>query len=157
MIRRFADGDFPELLAIVQQPEVARWWDRHDAKRLRSTIQESTFAWTIEVDGRPAGLIIAWEEPDPDSRHVDIDIFLDTELHGQGIGSGALREALRMMFEGRGHHRATLYASPANERAIRVYERIGFKPVGIVRKSMRWTDGVWRDELLMDLLAEEMT
>jgi RimJ/RimL family protein N-acetyltransferase len=43
-----------------------------------------------------------------------------------------------------------------NERAIRVYEKIGFRRVGVTRKSTR-LHGEWSDELLMELLAEELT
>jgi aminoglycoside 6'-N-acetyltransferase len=68
-----------------------------------------------------------------------------------------MRHALRMMFEGRGHHRAEIWVNPGNKRALRAYEKVGFKPVGIVRKCARMDDGKWHDELLMDLLADEMT
>ena len=45
----------------------------------------------------------------------------------------------------------------ANERAIRAYERVGFKRVGIMRRYERGVDGEWHDGLLLDLLPEEMT
>ena len=41
-------------------------------------------------------------------------------------------------------------------RAIRSYEALGFRPVGIMRKVERRPDGELRDGLLMDLLAEEL-
>ncbi len=43
-----------------------------------------------------------------------------------------------------------------NARAIRAYEKIGFKPVGVRRRYVRGDDGMWHDSLLMDLLPEEM-
>jgi aminoglycoside 6'-N-acetyltransferase len=64
---------------------------------------------------------------------------------------------LRHMFEERGHHRATIDPAIENERAIRSYERVGFKRVGVMRKAERAPDGRWRDALVMDLLAEELT
>jgi aminoglycoside 6'-N-acetyltransferase len=33
---------------------------------------------------------------------------------------------------------------------------VGFRPVGITRRSERGPDGRWHDGLLMDLLAEEL-
>jgi aminoglycoside 6'-N-acetyltransferase len=156
VIRRFTDSDLDPLAAILAQPGVARWWDDYDKRDLAREIRRATLAWTIEVDGRPAGMVLAHEEPDPDYRQVEVDMFLDSALHGQGIGTDALRQALRMLFEGRGHHRATLGTSPENTHAISVYERIGFRRVGLLRRASRGSDGEWHDELLMDLLAEEM-
>ena len=45
----------------------------------------------------------------------------------------------------------------ANERAIRAYAKVGFKPAGVLRRSWRGPDGTWEDQLLMDLLADELT
>jgi aminoglycoside 6'-N-acetyltransferase len=44
----------------------------------------------------------------------------------------------------------------SNERAIKAYERVGFKPVGVMRSYERGPDGTFHDGLLMDLLAEEL-
>jgi aminoglycoside 6'-N-acetyltransferase len=43
-----------------------------------------------------------------------------------------------------------------NAAAIRAYEKVGFRPVGVMRKYWRAPDGEWRDGLLLDLLAEEL-
>ena len=99
---------------------------------------------------------MATEELDPDYKHVELDVFLDPSCHGQGIGSGALRAVLHRMFEERGHHRAVIVPAVENERAVRSYRRVGFRPVGIMRRAQRRPDGIWRDELVMDLLAEEL-
>jgi aminoglycoside 6'-N-acetyltransferase len=156
VIRRYADSDLLPLLAIVNQPEVSRWWGTWKPRDLAKEIGAATLAWTIEIDGEPAGLVAAHEESDPDSYGVDLDVFLDSARIDRGIGSDALRQALRMLFEGRGHHRAAIYVNPDNKRAIRAYEKLGFKPVGILRRCARMDDGEWHDELIMDLLAEEL-
>lgn len=156
-VRRYSDDDLPALADIVAKPEISRWWGRYDRGRLKDFIDGSTLVWTIVVDGAPAGVIGVLEEPDPEERHVDLDVFLDPAHHDRGIGTDSLRQVLRMLFEGRGHHRATLSTMPDNDRAIHVYEKLGFRRVGILRRSSRQPDGEWQDELLMDLLAEEMT
>jgi aminoglycoside 6'-N-acetyltransferase len=156
LIRPYVEADLPALAAIVAQPEVVRWWGRYDEERLRKEIASATFTWTVEVAGRPAGLINATDEPDPEYRHFEFDVFLDAALHGQGIGSDALRQAARVMFDERGHHRGCIYTSPENARALHVYEKLGFRPVGLLRKAVRDGDGPWEDELMLDLLAEEL-
>ena len=44
----------------------------------------------------------------------------------------------------------------ANERAIRAYERVGFRPVGVMRAYERGPDGTWHDGLLMDMLRSDL-
>ena len=61
----------------------------------------------------------------------------------------------RHLFEERGHHRLTIDPAADNTTAIRAYERVGFRAVGIMRRYERGPDGVWRDGLLMDMLQEE--
>jgi aminoglycoside 6'-N-acetyltransferase len=102
------------------------------------------------------GLIQYYEETDPAYRHAGLDIALATASHGRGYGSEALGLLVRHLIEERGHHRLTIDPAASNERAIRAYERVGFRPVGVLREYERTPDGVWRDGLLMDLLASEL-
>jgi aminoglycoside 6'-N-acetyltransferase len=110
----------------------------------------------IEVDGQTAGLIMFWEEDDQGYRHAGMDIAVATRFQRRGIGSASLRAMMRYLVRDRGHHRLTIDPAAANERAIAVYEYVGFKPVGIMRRYERGPDGEWRDGLLMDVLAEEV-
>ncbi len=154
VLRPLAAGDEGELLRIHRTPEVLLWWD----------VPAAGFPWdepqltrlTIEIDGRIAGLIQYWEESEPKYRHATIDLFLDPALHGRGLGAEALRLLVRQLIDERGHHRITIDPSVGNSAAIRSYERIGFKPVGILRRYERAPGGAgWRDGLLMELIAGE--
>lgn len=111
----------------------------------------------IEVDREAAGFIQFEEENDPDYRFASIDIALLSPWIGRGVGSDALRTLARYLFEVRGHHRLHIDPATANDRAIRAYKRVGFKPVGVMRQYERGPDGVWRDALLMDMLRGELT
>jgi aminoglycoside 6'-N-acetyltransferase len=55
-----------------------------------------------------------------------------------------------------GNHRFTIDPAAHNIAAIRAYEKVGFRPVGIMRKYERAPDGTWHDGLLIDLLADEL-
>jgi aminoglycoside 6'-N-acetyltransferase len=153
-LRPLAEGDEAELLRIHRTPEVMRWWD----------VPEERFPWdepestrlTIEVDGAVAGLIQFSEELEPKYRHAAIDLFLDPALHGRGLGTEAVRRVVRVLIDDRGHHRVTIDPATANVAAIRAYEKAGFRPVGVMRRSERDTGGDgWHDSLLMELLAGE--
>jgi aminoglycoside 6'-N-acetyltransferase len=156
-LRPYDRADLPALLRLVNDPAVSAWWGTYDAATLHEELTDDRLTvWTIVVEGSPAGVVQAMEELEPDYRHVSLDIFLSADLHGRGLGAEALRTALRHLFDERGHHRATIDPAVENERAIRSYARVGFRPVGIERRAERAPDRRWRDALLMDLLAEEL-
>jgi aminoglycoside 6'-N-acetyltransferase len=110
----------------------------------------------IEVDGEVVGAVQFFEEEDPMYRHANIDLYLTTSRHGQGLGSEAVRVLARYLIEERGHHRLTIDPAAANQAAIRAYEKVGFRPVGVMRSYERGLDGTFHDGLLMELLAGEL-
>jgi aminoglycoside 6'-N-acetyltransferase len=157
VLRPVREADAERLEAILREPEVSRWWGAHDAKSVREELiePEDVVVYAIEADGELIGAIQYGEEADPDYRHANLDIFLTAERHGQGLGSAAIRVLARHLFDERGHHRLTIDPAADNERAIRAYERVGFRRVGVMREYERADDGSWHDGLLMDLLARE--
>jgi len=156
-LRPVAEADVAELRRIHATPEVARWWDLPDDDFPLTDEPEST-RFTIEVDGAVAGMVQYGEELEPKYRHASIDVFVDPARHGRGIGSEAVRQVVRQLIHERGHHRITIDPAAANTAAIRAYEKIGFRPVGILRRAERDADGKgWHDSLMMDLLAGEET
>lgn len=161
MLRSVKPTDVATLRAHLQDPSVARWWGpvRADLDVADDWLaaDDETTVWTIEVDGAVAGSIQATEEADPDYRHAGIDLFLGPTFQGRGLGSDAIRTVARWLFEERGHHRLTIDPSAANERAIRTYAAIGFRPIGVQRRYERGPDGTFHDGLLLDLLRDELT
>ena len=158
-LRALEERDFARLVEIGAEPEVARWWPDIAVAELAQKAageEAATIGLTVEHEGRVVGMIQFHEETTPDFRHAGIDIFLASACHGQGLGVDAVRTLARHLFEERGHHRVTIDPAAANERAIRCYERVGFRRVGIMRRY--WCDpaGEWRDGLLLDLLAGEL-
>lgn len=152
-LRPATSDDVDALVAILAEPEVARWWGHNDTGSVRGEITAFE-TYVIVVDGATAGWLHVNEENEPDYRHAGLDITLATALHGRGLGQEALRVAIGALVE-RGHHRFTIDPARANDRAIRAYAALGFKPVGVLREYERGPDGMWRDGLLMDLLVAE--
>ena len=151
-LRPIAPGDREPLKAIRDEPEVVRFWGEQTAEWPGDdpTVEE----WVVEHGGELAGFVQFFEEPDEDYRYADVDILLATRFHGQGLGTDAMRAIMGHLIEQRGHHRITLTTWPHNARAIHVYEKLGFRQVGITRKSERGDDGRWHDELLMEYVVE---
>jgi aminoglycoside 6'-N-acetyltransferase len=163
LLRPLAEDDLEAVLAILAEPDVARWWGPQAEHPDRDELlghapgepaPETEARFAIVVDGAPAGWLGCEVNEDPMYRSVGLDLFLTTALHGQGLGREALRLVIAHYVE-QGHHRFTIDPAADNERAIRAYAAVGFKPVGRLRDYELGADGTWHDGLLMDLLASE--
>jgi len=159
VLRPLADEDAPRIVELGADPEVARWWPglthEHVLDKARGD-DDGAVVFAIVVDGDVAGMIQYFEENDEDFRHASIDLFLGTPHQDRGLGADAVRTMARHLVDDRGHHRLTIDPAAHNERAIRCYEKVGFRRVGVMREYWRDPDGAWRDGLLLDLLAEEL-
>lgn len=156
-LRPLDEPALDRLVELLAHESVRRWWGTVEGpEALREDLRHDGTAFAIEVDGTVAGWLGIAEETTPDYGHVALDIALGAEFHDRGLGAEALRTVVRWLIAERGHHRFTIDPARANERAIRAYEAVGFKPVGVLRRYERAPDGTWQDGLLMDLLAEEL-
>jgi aminoglycoside 6'-N-acetyltransferase len=154
-LRPMVEADRAALVAVLSDPSVVEWWDTRGAEHSADELlagEPDWFVWVIEVDGALAGSIQASEENDPDYRHAGIA----APFQGRGLGTDAVRTVARWLFDERGHHRLTIDPAAANARAIRTYEKVGFRPVGVMRRYERGVSREFHDGLLMDMLAGEL-
>jgi aminoglycoside 6'-N-acetyltransferase len=156
-LRPLAEGEADALTEIALAPGVAEWWGwvvtRDDT---REGIVDEGRAFAIEAGGELAGWLGFEECLEAGYRHAAVDLFVAPGVQSRGVGRTALRLAARWLIEERGHHRLTIDPEAANERAIRSYAAVGFRPVGVMRQYCRRPEGHWVDSLLMDLLADEL-
>jgi aminoglycoside 6'-N-acetyltransferase len=157
-LRPLEECDRSRVVEILEEPEVARWFGTESAEQSADEFisDPEVTGFAIEAGGTLVGVIGYYEENTPDYRHAGMDLFLTTESQNQGLGREALRLLARHLFEERGHHRLVIDPAGSNARAIRAYEAVGFKPVGIMRMYERGPDGTFHDGLLMDLLTEDL-
>lgn len=106
-----------------------------------------------ELDGRVAG----WgkiEHPTelPASGHVwhVTGLAVDPASEGRGVGR-ALMEGLIELARSRGGRRMTLRVFAPNERARRLYERLGFEVEGVLREEFMVGRGRYVDDVFMAL------
>jgi aminoglycoside 6'-N-acetyltransferase len=161
LLRPVVGADLPRLLAILREPEVARHWSQPDDSGELLTGDDPDGAerittFVIEVGEEIAGWISGWEMLHPEYRHAGIDLFLSTAHQGKGLGPEAIRLVCRWLFEQRGHHRIVIDPAADNVHAIRAYEKVGFRRVGVMRRYERGADGTYHDGVLMDLLPEDL-
>ena len=158
LMRPMTVDDVPRLAAIQAQRGVAAAGGEPEPEKLdgKAAGTDECTVFAVEVAGEVVGLIQYHEEDDPMYRHAGIDIFLSENVHGQGLGSAAVRTMAEYLIQERGHHRLVIDPAAHNTAAIRAYEKAGFKPVGVMRQYERLPGGEWHDGLLMDLLADEL-
>lgn len=119
----------------------------------------------IDADDRYDFLIIS---PDGDIIGESVINEIDEELRcanfriglfhpaerGRGIGSWAIEKTMEFAFEEIHLHRVELDVFSFNPRAIRAYEKAGFKREGVLRDAVK--DGEkYADDILMAILEEE--
>jgi aminoglycoside 6'-N-acetyltransferase len=157
-LRPLVADDVERLLAIGAEPEVTRWWGEITREHLldKAEGRDDATAFAIEHEGDVVGLAQFSEPGEDEFEHANIDLFLTSSLHGRGLGRDVVRTLARWLIDERGHHRLTIDPALANEPAIRAYEAVGFRRVGVMRRYWRDPEGVWQDGLLLDLLADEL-
>jgi aminoglycoside 6'-N-acetyltransferase len=158
VLREPEDADLPHLVAILREPDVARWWPGFDETEARLAFlgRDDVTVLAIEYQGHPIGAVQFHEQDDPSYRHAGVDLFVSSAFQGKGLGGEAVKGVARHLFQTRGHHRIVIDPAADNQRAIRVYERVGFRQVGVMRQYERGPDGRWHDGVMMELLKSEL-
>jgi phosphinothricin acetyltransferase len=104
------------------------------------------------------GAVVGWSSlnefnPRPAYRFVaDLSVYIRREWRGRGVGSrllGAIIERGAAL----GYHKIVLSAFPFNPAGMRLYERFGFRTVGIY-KEMGLVGGKWTDTIVMEKILE---
>lgn len=108
-----------------------------------------------EVDA-PGPMIAGWGSlnvfnPREAYRFVaDFSVYVERGWRGKGVGS-VLLERLVALAREHGFHKMVLSAFPANTSGIALYEKFGFRTVGIYREQ-GLLDGAWVDTIVMERL-----
>lgn len=143
--------DLPAMGRWLSEPGVDAWWREADlgreaiSRKYRPLIEgeEPTRGFVIIIDNMPVGYIQAYrlgDHPDyarqipVDPAAVATDLFIgEPGWRRRGWGTAVLRTFLeRIVFGEMAATVAMIAPEPANARAIRTYERAGFRWVATV-------------------------
>lgn len=106
----------------------------------------------------PAGSIIGesvLNEIDPVLRSANFRIALfHSEACGRSIGSWAIRQTCGFGFDTLGLHRISLDVFSFNRRALRAYQKAGFRQEGVLRDAVL-DNGRYADTILMAMLEQD--
>jgi diamine N-acetyltransferase len=143
----------PELYATLVNPfryvshAAEEEWIRHKAAYSQTEIQ---LAICLKEGERHIG-DVHLTEIDWVSRHAWVGIFIGEAQHqSQGYGQQALRLILRHAFGDLGLRRLYLTVLDDNARAIRVYEKCGFRIEGRLRQHA-YKCGRFKDLIVMGI------
>jgi uncharacterized membrane-anchored protein/RimJ/RimL family protein N-acetyltransferase len=142
--RPLIPADFSQLHDWLGRPHVAEWWSptpspaEVEAEFGPLTADHSTTrAYVALGDGRPIGYIQSYvalgsgdgwwpDERDPGVRGID-QFLVNAEDLGRGLGSAMIRAFVERLFADPAVTRIQTDPSPSNRRAIRCYEKVGFR------------------------------
>lgn len=147
--RRISESDLPMLSEWLRRPHVAEWWDDQTSleavrtKYLPRLAVDSTVVPYIALHGdEPVGYIQSyvaawcgdgWWPAITDTGVVGIDQFLaDGAKLGQGLGYAMVAAFVKKLLADPAVTQIQTDPSPDNARAIRCYEKAGFRKLGLV-------------------------
>ncbi|HEY3236207.1 MAG TPA: GNAT family N-acetyltransferase [Polyangiaceae bacterium] len=132
-----------ETLAFIEQ--------EREAYRLR---REVIWGMKLRTSQRMIGGVSLFDW-DRYHRGAKIGYDLARDCWGMGFAQEAIREVLRFGFERMALHRIEIWTSAANQRSLRLAERLGFTCDGMLRKRILEDDGQFYDCAVYGLLIGE--
>ncbi len=164
-LRRHRPENLPHVIRWYRDPELARL-TRYQTRPMAVEEIESFFrnrllssealAYAIHERGSERLIgVTTFSALDPDNGSALFHITIgEADVWGQGYGTEAVELMLGHAFERLGLHRIGLSVFAFNHRAIRAYEKAGFRVEGRLREAV-WRDGQWWDEVQMGILERE--
>ena len=145
--RPLAARDLPMLHEWLARPHVAEWWGEQQTlseitEQYAPVVAGSSHVkcWIALADGDAVGFIQSYvpaadhadgwwvDEHDPGVRGID-QFLADGDRLGQGLGTAMIRAFVAALFADPTVTRIQLDPAPDNARAIRAYEKAGFRAI----------------------------
>ena len=81
---------------------------------------------------------------------ADFSVYVERAYRGKGVGRALLTHLIELGRE-HGYHKLVLSAFPFNADGMALYERMGFRTVGVYKEQGQ-LDGKWVDTIVMERL-----
>ena len=173
ILRPFIEADLPALRDALLDPEARILTGSvHDEAQANAALspeeERSALDWFATRNEQPDRLDLAiidkasavcvgeavLNQWDPGNESCNFRIFIGNGGRDRGLGTEATRLMVGYGFERLGLHRISLEVYAFNPRARRAYEKVGFRPEGVLRESLRY-NGEWVDATVMAILDRE--
>ena len=159
---REACSEDAEALAVIYNQGIL---DRIATLETEERTPEERRAWlaargprhpvlVVEAEGRVVsfGSLNVFNPRQAYDHVADFSIYVERAWRGKGVGSRLLR-ALVDRARSIGFHKMVLSAFPFNPGGMALYEKFGFRVVGIY-KEQGFLDGRWVDTIIMEKLLD---
>jgi RimJ/RimL family protein N-acetyltransferase len=163
ILRRATLHDAEGLFSLPTDPHIHEMFGG-SADTLSERTRESAQAWAQSLVDHPFAWVIEYgkiigatrlDRVDMRDRRASFAIGIYCpDLLGKGLGTEAARLVLVFAFGQLKLHRIALRVIAYNERAIRCYQKCGFKIEGREREA-GFVNGSWHDDIMMGLLETE--
>lgn len=136
-------------------PEAIKWglppYDRARIERWTSDLTNN-MVLLARSEERVVGHLQMFRFPFERRKGVsELFIYIHQDFQNAGLGTLMMKRAIELAKEG-GFHRLGLTVVADNHRAIKVYEKVGFKKEGVARETFYGDDHRYHDEVEMGLL-----
>ncbi|EHM3419337.1 spermidine N1-acetyltransferase [Listeria monocytogenes] len=108
---------------------------------------QSERRFILELDGQMVGLVELMEI-DYIHRRAEFQIIIDPKFQGHGYAVSATKLAMKYAFHVLNMHKLYLVVDKVNEKAIHVYEKVGFIREGELIDEF-FVDGTYHDAIRM--------
>ena len=107
----------------------------------------------VESAGKPVGLV-ELVEINLIHRRAEFQIIISPDFQGKGFAGVATALAMDYAFTVLNLYKLCLIVDPANEKAVHIYEKRGFKHEGMLIKEF-FVDGVYKDVCRMAAFQDD--
>lgn len=152
-----------EMHRILSDPEVDRLTGTHatftvdQIREHAEKMAKRTDRLDFVIEDKASAAVLgdlAVLDVDPPNESAAMRIALGPAHQGSGYGPEAIRLLQAYVFNVVGLHRLQLDVFDFNERAIRAYEKCGFRHEGRLRDALLW-EGERHDSLIMAVLRPQ--
>ncbi|HEU4366978.1 MAG TPA: arsinothricin resistance N-acetyltransferase ArsN1 family A [Methylomirabilota bacterium] len=140
----------------LRTPDERRQWLAARSPRHPVIVAEPATPPTPRAEHAAPATILGWGSLNvfnarPAYRFVaDFSVYVERGWRGKGVGRALLARLIELGRE-HGYHKLVLSAFPFNPGGMALYERMGFRTVGVYREQGR-LDGHWVDTIIMERL-----
>lgn len=151
-LRLMTEADIPMLHEWLNRPHVFEWWGGDDGRPTleevrdgflpRVLVSEGVTPYIGLLDGRPIGYAQSYtafgrddgwwaDETDPGVHGID-QFIADPQILNRGVGTALARALVDRLFSDPAITKIQADPAPNNFRAIRCYEKAGFRKVRVI-------------------------
>lgn len=143
-LRKLEEKDVPGMLEWMHDKEINKFF-RFDAARMTEEKAREFVDKSFDENNRHYAIVnekneylgtVSLKKIDVIDKSAEYAVSVRKQYHGTGIAAEATQDILKIAFEELGLHKVYLNVLSQNTRAVRFYEKIGFKFVKEEKKRL---------------------